>query len=178
MFETLLPGLSHAENVHPLFIHFPIAFWMTSLAVWTIGLVGGGERAYALGRLLLYLGTLSAIPTAATGLWAEWEMGHDSPGHEFVHVHRNWMIATAVVAVFTTGVAFGKRKSARWGGRLSVFGLLLATNAIMVLGTDRGGFLVYEKGIGTHVTPAEEVPAEPAEEHRHHEPHGHGVHGD
>ncbi len=182
MFETLLPGLSRAENVHPLFLHFPIAFWMTSLLFWTLGFLSGSARCLLFGRWLLYLGTIAAVPTAATGLWAESEIGHDSPGHEFIHVHRNWMIGTAMAALFTTGVAFGKRRSARLMDRAAVLALLLLTNALLVLGADRGAFLVYERGVGTHVVPqAETAPHDHEAEDQeilHHEPHGVEVPGE
>jgi len=30
MLETLLPGVAHLQNIHPLVIHFPIAFLIGS----------------------------------------------------------------------------------------------------------------------------------------------------
>lgn len=36
MIEQLLPGLSSAPNVHPMVVHFPIAFWAAATGAWLL----------------------------------------------------------------------------------------------------------------------------------------------
>lgn len=33
MVESFLPGLSALQNIHPMFVHFPIAFFLGALAM-------------------------------------------------------------------------------------------------------------------------------------------------
>ena len=35
--NDLLPGLELAPNVHPVFVHFPIALWPTALLFYALG---------------------------------------------------------------------------------------------------------------------------------------------
>ena len=55
------------------------------------------------GTKLGVCGTVGAIVSLATGYLATWSMGHDAPGHDVIHIHRNWMIATTILAVALFG---------------------------------------------------------------------------
>lgn len=162
--EQIFPGLSHAPNIHPFFVHFPIAFWLGAVLLYVLGSLRKHEGLLAAGRWLLYLGTLAAVFAVASGLWAEDAMGHDSPGHEFVHIHRNFMLVASAIAVVTTLVAFALRKRETAGARWTITALLLALAGVTTLGADRGAELVFRYGMGT----ASEAPS-PAEEPHHHE---------
>ena len=100
--ETLLPGLFSAPNIHPMLVHFPIALWLTALLFWGLSFLSKGDSLFKVGRWLLYLGTLGAVATVFTGYQATSMMGHDAPGHELVHTHRNFMIVASILAAVTT----------------------------------------------------------------------------
>ena len=37
--ETFLPGVSSIQNIHPMFVHFPIAFFLVALAMDGLALI-------------------------------------------------------------------------------------------------------------------------------------------
>lgn len=167
MLEQLLPGLAHAQNVHPMFVHFPIALWLAAVPFWLVGAVRGGD-AWRFGRWLVYLGVLSAALAVGTGLWATEQMGHETPGHDLVHVHRNFMLAAGGLGAVTALAAFLlRRREQRTGVRWGLVVLLLATASATMLGADRGGLLVFRWGVGV----ADEPPAS-ASGHSHDDGHG------
>lgn len=169
--EGLLPGLTHAPDIHPLFVHFPVAFWLAAAAFYGFGVARGHDGARQTGRSLLYLGTAMATAALFTGDLAADRMGHDSPGHDRVHVHRNLMVAAFVLAATASGLAFQAQR--RDSGPLSVMAavVLLVAAALTGLGADRGADLVFGYGMGV----AESPPSVSAPDH--HGDHDHGDHG-
>ncbi len=124
--EVVFPGLSSALNVHPLFVHFPIVLWLTALFFWGLALWLERDVLWDTGRWLLYLGALGALAAVGTGLWAEEHLGHDSPAHDLVHVHRNWMLSATALGLATAAVAFATRNRTTRGARRGLCGLLPA----------------------------------------------------
>lgn len=169
MLQRIFPGLARTRNVHPIFVHFPIALWPTALLFWILGVARRQDTLLATSRWLLVLALSSSLVSAGTGLLAEQRLGHDSPGHELVHAHKYFMLTTTGLGLATTLMAFLTRRRAGpwpwvWGSGLIV------TVAVMTLGADRGGLLVYGHGVGT--TPSS-VPAAAQGEQGHHAPGGH-----
>lgn len=162
--DSILPGLDAAPNIHPIFVHFPIAFWLGALLFYALGVARQRDDFFTAGRWLLYVGTASAALAVGTGFWATEKMGHDTPGHELIHVHRDFMLVTTGLAVATTILAFIWRRSASKAVRWTQVGLLGATIAVMTLGTDRGAELVYRYGIGVA---GEQPPETQDHEHSH-----------
>jgi uncharacterized membrane protein len=144
---TLLPGLDAAPNLHPMLVHFPVALWLTALALWGASAVSGNKAMWKAGCWCLGLGTLGGVLSAATGFLGTNAMGHDSPGHALIHVHRNIMVATTILATAVTGLAFWKTEPSR-GLRWGLVACLALTTALMTVGADRGAELVYRYGVG------------------------------
>lgn len=69
MVESLLPGLSAFQNIHPIFVHFPIAFFLGTLAMEVVAIFRH-EKFHLVVTWMLFLGTLSAIMTLPTGFYA------------------------------------------------------------------------------------------------------------
>ena len=147
--ESILPGINAAPNIHPVFVHFPIALWLAALLFWLLAVVRRDDDVWRFGRWLLYLGTLGALAAVASGYLATEAMGHDAPGHDLVHVHRDIMLVASGLAALTAGAAFAWRHSASAKVRWGQLALLLATVVVMTLGADRGAELVFRHGIGT-----------------------------
>lgn len=147
------------QDLHPVLVHFPIALFPVALLFWILD-----WRRPA--RLVLYLACGFAVASVLTGLWAM-EHLHETggPEHDWVHVHRNFMLATlglgAVAAVFAT-------LDWRW----VTIGALCATTAVLWLGADRGAYLVYGLGIGVQGQEEKHPPT-----HEEHPPHSrtHGM---
>jgi len=147
--KDLLPGLYHAPNVHPLVVHFPVALWTAALLFLGIGSLRRRDDLFRAGCWLIYLGLAGAAVSVGTGLWAEDKLGHDSPGHELVHVHRTWMIVASGFGVLTAGAAFLLRKRTAGVFRWAITGAMVVTVTVMTLGADRGAELVFRYGVGT-----------------------------
>lgn len=166
-----LPGLEVVQNVHPLFVHFPIALVLVTLLFEGIWWVTKKEHFRAFATWLLYLSALSAAAGVITGLLASNGLGHDSPGHDYVHVHRDimyWM--TGLLLTTTAAVAF--LKNVREGAaRRFLIVALLAISGLLAYGADKGGRLVFEFGMG--VRTSTEQPAQQIDSHSHEESGGH-----
>ena len=170
--EILFPGMAALQNnIHPLLIHFPIAFFLGALAMEAMAVLRD-QRFHFAATWMLYLGTLSALVALPTGfiaaniVAATDPRGHSAPGHDFIHIHRNWMIAVTMVGIFLSIYLFrvnqkGKWASQRW--RL-LFGLVVLS-ALVALGADRGGRLVFEFGVGINPDVIKEGPQAQGEEH-------------
>ena len=169
MLEEILPGLTHAPHVHPLLVHFPIALWVVAALFCVLGAVRSREDLFAAGRWLLYLGALGAVFAVATGLWAADTMGHDSPGHELVHVHRDFMLVASGIGLTATIAAWALRKRQSVGARWGVTALALATVGVLTLGADRGAALVFQYGIGVAAQPAPTIEDADGHDHEHHD---------
>lgn len=142
MFE----GLNALQGIHPLVVHFPIVLTLLALLseIWA-QLIGLPDDLKKAPTLLLYLSALSAVFTVGTGFWTTELLGHDTPGHEFVHDHRNVMVWYTSILVLGTFVHVFVKKCQ--SGIFRLF-LLIVTTGIMVVGTDLGGQLVYRYGVG------------------------------
>ncbi len=161
--ESILPGLTGAPNAHPIFVHFPLALWPVALLLLGLGILRDKREVFKAGCWLLYLGMAGALLAAGSGFWATQMTGHDAPGHELVHVHRNWMIAATLLGVSAAFSAVLAQKLNTPQSRWLPAGLLLLTVVVSTLGADRGANLVFRYGIGTAGEP---IPGS-VEEHEH-----------
>ena len=64
----MLPGLKSMLNIHPLFVHFPIAFWFAALLFEALAIWRSNDEWHRTAVRLLYLGTLAAFPNLHASL--------------------------------------------------------------------------------------------------------------
>lgn len=182
--KALLPGLAALPNIHPLFVHFPIAFWIGALLLEGLAVLRDEklhEKLHGVAAWMLHLGTFCAMATALTGIIAEQNiathdpLGHHGPAHEPIHVHRNWMLMTTALGLVVSGYFCWVQRRGQWAshrkGLLAAAGLL----AVMVsLGADRGAQLVYEFGTGVNANvlrvPRDAQGTHPKQDDGHHDP--------
>ena len=164
----LFPGLESLQNVHPLFVHFPVALVLVTLLFEAFWWISGKDNFRLFATYLLYLSAISAITAVVTGYIASNGLGHDSPGHEFVHQHRDimlWMsgmlLFTTLVVIFIRPLREGKQR------RLLIFPLLVISS-LLVYGADKGGRLVFEFGTGVKAVSKESL--QKSFRHEHEEP--------
>lgn len=143
--DQLFPGLTSAPNLHPMVVHFPIAFWLAATGAWFVALVRKNDDAWRFGLWLHSLGMLGAAAAVAFGFWATEMMGHDSPGHDLVHVHRDIMLWASGVALVVTGLGWWKR-GAKLRVPLTLMSVVLVS--LLAVGADRGAELVFRYGMG------------------------------
>ena len=148
-------------NSHPVFVHIPLVLWPLAALAWGVGLARKKDELLVAGRWLAHLALASALVTVVTGLRAEDSLGHDSPHHELVHVHKYFMLSTTALGAIASVLAHVVRKRADVKSRAAVSAALIVTVVVMTLGADRGALLVYRHGLGTHAPTGGQV--EPAE---------------
>jgi uncharacterized membrane protein len=147
----LMPGIAAMGNVHPLFVHFPVAFLLVFFILDTLASLVKKEAWRTGAGWLLYLGTASVAVTVATGLYASATVPHGENVHEIM-VHHEYLGLTVLSLAFVLSVW-------RWLGRRFLQGavnvLYLSVAAVMIicitLGADLGGWMVYQYGINVGV---------------------------
>jgi uncharacterized membrane protein len=141
--NELLPGLSASPSLHPIFVHFPIAFWIAAFGFWIASVLLKKDRLWSVGRWLLNIGVVGALISIGSGLLAEHQLGHRSPGHDIVHLHRNLMLAAGALALLTALVAQVLRNRPQ-RARLLLFVPMIGVVALTVLGADRGALVASQ----------------------------------
>lgn len=139
----------HLPPLHPLVVHFPIAFFLSAglLGLWA--LVRESDHLTTAVRWLLYAGWVSALVATATGLYFEEFVPHRHGGMigPIMTWHERLGIATAVCSTLIAAAAFRTRhrpsQRQRW---LSFAAVLLA--CAMLCTSHLGGLLVHRFGIG------------------------------
>lgn len=156
--RELLPGLWVMQDLHPVLVHFPIALFPLALVFWILG-----WRPAA--RLALYAATGFAVAALVTGFLAMARHENGDAHHEWIHVHRNYMIATLTLGAIATVFA-----QIGWKGW--TIGALVATTGVLFLGADRGAYLVYGLGLNVQGHPVQHEPEHPRHEEPHAKTHG------
>jgi len=149
-----LPGLKGALNHHPLFVHFPIAFWLGALLFETLAVLRSSEELHRTATRLLYLGTLMAFAAVGTGLLAEEAVPETGPARDVFELHEKLMYATTSAAVGLCMLAFFRRKNFTAGLRKVFLAGLLVLAGLLTVGSDRGVQLVYQYATSVRVPAA------------------------
>ena len=144
----MLPGAQHLQNLHPLVIHFPIAFLMGAALLYVAAwLLKSGRFAHS-AFVVLVLGALSLVGAAATGLYAEQGvMLSLSVRERLLQPHKTAMLATLALCTTLTVWAIRARPFPKKGRPLFLF-LLLVMIGVMTVGADFGGRMVYDYNAG------------------------------
>jgi uncharacterized membrane protein len=145
-----LPGAEQPSDVRALPYR---AFWFGALLFCCLGVLRPKSGLFGAGRWLLYFGTLSGTVAVASGYLATEAMDHAAPGHDLVHVHRNFMIAAAGLSLVASCVMFALRRSEQRRRRLTQVALLALIVAVAELSADRGAMLVFGYGVGVRAEP-------------------------
>ncbi len=148
MFETLLPGVQHLQNVHPLVVHFPIAFLMGAALFYFLSWIFRNQTFATTAFLLLILGTLAAGAAVGTGLYGEeGVMVSRSVREHLLEVHEKIMLLTLGLSMILAVWALIARPFPK-KGRLLFLLLFLVLLGIMTVGTDYGARMVYDYNAG------------------------------
>ena len=149
----MLEGARHLQNIHPLVIHFPIAFLMGAALFYFTAWITKKEDFAKTGFWVLLLGTLSLAVAVGTGLYAEQGvMVALDVKQKLLLPHKQFMIATAVLCAIVTIWALIQRPFPKKGRMLFLL-LLLAMVGTMTIGADFGGQLVYDYNAGGNACP-------------------------
>lgn len=158
--SAFLAGIANLANIHPLLVHFPIAF--LSLFV-LIDLIGTATKKMALRQFagsLLYLGTFFSVLTVIAGFSAAETVPHGHNVHEIMEHHEH--LGISILALSLALSAWRLRRPVEGWGIYNLLSLVLA--GILIFGADLGGLMVYKYGVAVKA-----VTVSTEDSHHHHE---------
>ena len=148
MLEILLPGVQHLQNIHPLVVHFPIAFLVGAALFYFLSWIFRNQTFGTTAFLLLILGTLAAGAAVGTGLYAEeGVMVSNSVREHLLELHETLMLITLGLSIGLSVWALIARPFPKKGKWIFLL-LFLVLLGIMAVGTDYGARMVYDYNAG------------------------------
>lgn len=140
-------GVKGLANLHPLFVHMPIALLLVSPMFYLLGLVFKKEHFFKTGQWSLYFGALSAGAAVWTGLQAASTVPHDGTTHPTMMTHQYLGITLLVLsAVLCVWLIVSKTSLPK--PRVAFLGGLFLVAALIFQQADFGGRLVFFHGVG------------------------------
>lgn len=149
----MLPGASHLQNLHPLFVHFPIALIYGAALLYFLAWMRASEPLKWSALWMLVLGAIGAAASLATGLYAEpGVMVSLSVRDQLLRHHKHLMLAASGVTGVLTAWALAARPMPARGRYVFLAGLLVVMS-LMTIGADLGGRMVYDYNAGGAACP-------------------------
>lgn len=160
-------------NWHPIFVHFTVALFTTSVGLYTLAFLMNkfsilskiSSDLNITANWCLWLVSVIVIGTVLAGLQAYYTVKHDDISHIAMTNHRNWALPTAAVMVLVSLWSLWRAYKQK---HLTItFIIVLFVVQGMLLSTAwRGAELVFRYGLGVMSLPqAEDVG------HDHHQHH-------
>ncbi len=162
MFSAILPGIAGMDNIHPLLVHFPIAFFTAFFLFDFLGTVAKKEKWRYVASCLLYVGTVAAALTVVAGLFAADSVEHGEAVHEIMERHEHFGISVLSLSLFLSAW-----RLKRWGlhsktGNATFLCLSGFLCVLLSLGADLGGLMVYQHGVAVNIAANPEMKPEGA----------------
>jgi len=150
-----------APNLHPLFVHFPIALLYSAAIVDSVGIVLKNQEVWRRAAMGLYVGGMVAVVVT-------FFTGRAAADSVFLHTEANALLTEHsdlghyVLYFF---VVYGLLRAVLYFMKLDAKGIIRTASYIVGLGgallvwvtADHGGQLVYKYGVGVQAVPQEEV---------------------
>jgi uncharacterized membrane protein len=148
MLESILPGVRHLQNIHPLVVHFPIAFLIGAALFYGASWVLRKDTLAGTAFSLLVVGVVFAALAVGTGLYAEdGVMISRSVRENLLEHHERLVLMTFGLSVGLTLWALIARPFPKKGRSFFLL-LFLALLVVMTFGADYGARLVYDYNAG------------------------------
>jgi uncharacterized membrane protein len=148
----MLPGLRSMLNIHPLFVHFPIALWFSALLFEALAIWRANDAWHATAVRLLYLGTLGAFAAVWTGWHAQASVVPTIEIQRVFEIHEFLMLIATSFATALCMFHFLKRRSFTAGPRRILLAGLIILAILTTIGADRGVQLVYKYGTSVNLS--------------------------
>ena len=157
--SSFLEGIASLANIHPLLVHFPIAFLSLFVAVDLIGTAMKKAELRQFAGGLLYLGTFFAGLTVWAGFNAADTVPHGHNVHAIMERHEQFGLS--ILALSMALLAWRLRRPVDGWGIYNAFSVLLL--GLIIFGADLGGLMVYKYGVAV-----EAVTVSPEDSHHNH----------
>jgi uncharacterized membrane protein len=155
-----LEGITSLTNIHPMLVHFPIAFLSLFVLIDFIGTFTKKAALRQFAGSLLYLGTFFAIFTVIAGFMAAETVPHGHNVHDIMEHHEH--LGISILGLSLALSAWRLRRPVEGFGIYNVLSLILA--GVLIFGADLGGLMVYKYGVAV-----EAVTVSNEDSHHHHE---------
>lgn len=145
-------GLNQVFNIHPVFIHFPIALFPTALFFYFIGIVYKRSDLTLAGQICLGLSLAGAALSVLTGYLAHEDFPHGETIHRMMETHQIIGFAILALAVVLMIWSFLKREGIPKASSLFLvlFGL---TTLATLQNADLGARMVFVEGAAVKAMP-------------------------
>jgi uncharacterized membrane protein len=164
IFSTLMPGIASMDNIHPLLVHFPIAFLSAFFVLDMVGTLAKKQNWRNVASWLLYFGNVAAVFTVAAGFIAAGSVAHGEEVHAIMERHEHFGVSVLSLATLLSAWRL-KNGGIIQGGANSFFLILAALLCVlMILGADLGGLMVYHYGVAVDAA----IASEDGYMHQHH----------
>lgn len=142
------PGAAVLQNLHPLVVHYPIAFLTSSTVVYLAAAIARRDQWAWLALCLLALGAIGATAAVWTGLRAGGSvMVAPSVREHILELHKRLMLTAWALSLLSLVWAVAGRPLPRRGG-LGFLLLLLVMSGVLARGADYGGWMVFGYNAG------------------------------
>jgi uncharacterized membrane protein len=161
-------GLQQVDNIHPAFVHFPLALFPSALLLYGLGVMRQRATWLFAGRACLYLAVAGTALTLITGWQAQGTFAHNERIHHMMMTHLRLGLIVGVCAVVLAGWSVAHRDQQPRG----VYGfltLLAVTTYLVLQNGDLGSRMVYVEGAAVRT-------AIPKQAHEHHQQDQHHQH--
>jgi uncharacterized membrane protein len=147
IFSSIMPGIANMDNIHPLLVHFPIAFISAFFALDLVGTISKNPESRSVATWLLYFGTIAALFTVIAGFIAAESVAHGQNVHDIMERHEQ--IGVSILATTVLLSVWRIKSGVLPRGGANNFFLLLSglLCLLMMLGADLGGLMVYKYGV-------------------------------
>jgi uncharacterized membrane protein len=153
------------QNIHPYFVHFPIAILSVGLLWDLLGILLNKESFKNAGWWAQVFGVIAIIITGITGLIAANSVAHSEAAHEIMETHETIGLTVAGVFILLLIWRSFLKTSLPLKKLYQTIYLAIGILAVvtMLYGAHLGGKLVYEFGVGGSAV------QQPAHVHQHNE---------
>jgi len=140
--------------VHPMLVHFPVAFWTVAVLAHVVAAAGLEEGALEIAKLANGAGLVMALPAMVAGLLELRTIDERSEAMRVATWHL--IVMTGVWLCFLVALLLSASSQTMmdpWTAQLVATASAGVGFLLMVVGGWLGGRLVYEFGIGVKETP-------------------------
>jgi uncharacterized membrane protein len=147
IFSTLMPGIAGMANIHPLLVHFPLAFLSAFFVLDLFGTMAKKQHWRNIASCLLYLGTAGAALAVTAGFIAAGSVMHGENVHALMERHEHFGVSILSLAALLSMWRLKSGAVVQGGANNFFLALSALLCVLLLLGADLGGLMVYHYGV-------------------------------